>query len=431
MFSLSAHNTTVRQEIQGGFVTFITMAYILFVNPAILAQAGIPQEQAFFATVLATLVGTLLMGLYANLPIAVAPGMGLNAYFTYTLVIGEKISYASALSVVFVSGIIFLILSLTPLRTRLIEAIPNTLKLAITGGIGLFIASLGLKMSGILTSDEATLIKMGDLTSKEAAITLVGLLLAAALTVRKVKGAILYAILVSGILAFITGELKFTGDVLSVPSVPEGLIVWNPLTAVGDVLQYGLFGGVLSFVLVTMFDTTGTMVAVGEQAGLIEKDGSLKNSGKALVADSSAMVVGAMFGTSPTTAYIESASGVAAGGRTGLTSVTVGLLFAVAAFFGPFVGAISSVPAITAPALILVGAFMLQTLKQMDWDDFADAFTAFIVIAIMPLAGSIATGIAFGFIFYPILKAFQGKRVHGLIYFFGVLFFIQLFFFAH
>ncbi|MFZ0076527.1 MAG: NCS2 family permease [Exiguobacterium undae] len=428
MFKLSEHNTTTKREIQAGFITFITMAYILFVNPTILSEAGIPQDQAFSATIIATLVGTLLMGFYANLPIAVAPGMGLNAYFTYTLVIGEKIPYQTALSVVFVAGIIFLLLSLSPLRTKLIEVIPATLKLAITGGIGLFIASLGLKMSGILVADPATLMTIGSLTSPEAMITLIGLLVAAVLTLKRVPGGLLYAMLLAGLLAFLSGELTFSKTLIALPTLPEGILVANPFSAVQDVIQYGLFGGVLSFVLVTMFDTTGTMVAVGEQAGLIEKDGSLKNSERALLSDSTAMVVGSMFGTSPTTAYVESASGVAAGGRTGLTSVTVGLLFALAAVFGPIVQSISAVPAITAPALLLVGALMLQNIKQIDWDDFGEAFTAFMIIVIMPLSGSIATGIAFGFIIYPIMKAVQKQRVHALIYLFAVLFFIQLFF---
>lgn len=428
MFKLSAHDTTVKREIQAGFITFITMAYILFVNPTILSEAGIPQDQAFSATIVATLIGTLLMGFYANLPIAVAPGMGLNAYFTYTLVIGEKIPYQTALSVVFVAGIIFLLLSLSPLRTKLIEVIPTTIKLAITGGIGLFIASLGLKMSGILVADPATLITIGSLTSPEALITLVGLLVAAILTVKRVPGGLLYAMVLSGVLAFLTGELTFSKTLIALPTLPEGILVANPLTAVQDVIQYGLFSGVLSFVLVTMFDTTGTMVAVGEQAGLIEEDGSLKNSERALLSDSTAMIAGAMFGTSPTTAYVESASGVAAGGRTGLTSVTVGILFALSAVFGPIVQSISSVPAITAPALLLVGALMLQNIKQIQWEDFSEAFTAFMVIIIMPLSGSIATGIAFGFIIYPIMKAVQKQRVHFLIYLFAVLFFIQLFF---
>ncbi|HCN58629.1 MAG TPA: guanine permease [Exiguobacterium sp.] len=428
MFKLSAHDTTVKREIQAGFITFITMAYILFVNPTILSEAGIPQDQAFSATIIATLIGTLLMGFYANLPIAVAPGMGLNAYFTYTLVIGEKIPYQTALSVVFVAGIIFLLLSLSPLRTKLIEVIPTTIKLAITGGIGLFIASLGLKMSGILVADPATLITIGSLTSPEALITLVGLLVAAILTVKRVPGGLLYAMVLSGVLAFLTGELTFSKSLIALPTLPEGILVANPLTAVQDVIQYGLFSGVLSFVLVTMFDTTGTMVAVGEQAGLIEEDGSLKNSERALLSDSTAMIVGSMFGTSPTTAYVESASGVAAGGRTGLTSVTVGILFALSAVFGPIVQSISSVPAITAPALLLVGALMLQNIKQIQWEDFSEAFTAFMIIIIMPLSGSIATGIAFGFIIYPIMKAVQKQRVHFLIYLFAVLFFIQLFF---
>jgi AGZA family xanthine/uracil permease-like MFS transporter len=340
MFKLAAHQTTVKSEIQAGFVTFITMAYILLVNPTILADAGIPQAQAFSATIIATLFGTLLMGFYANLPIAVAPAMGLNAYFTYTLVVGEKIPYQTALSVVFVAGVIFLLLSLSPIRTKLIEIIPMSLKLAITGGIGLFIASLGLKMSGILIGSEDTLVTIGALTSPEALITLIGLLVAAILTIKRVPGAILYAMILSGVIAFLTGELNFSDSFVALPTFPEGLIITNPFNAIRDVFQYGLFGGVLSVVLVTMFDTTVTMVAVGEQAGLIAEDGSLKNSERALLSDSTAMVAGSLFGTCPTTAYVESAAGVAAGGRTGLTSVTDGILFALSAIFGPFVQSI-------------------------------------------------------------------------------------------
>ena len=433
MFQLEQHNTTVKKEILAGLTTFLTMAYIVVVNPIILSDAGVPIDQVFVATIIAAVIGTLLMGLFANYPLAIAPGMGLNAYFTYAVVLGSngKIDYLTAFGAVFVAGIIFVILSLTPLREKLISSIPENLKLAITAGIGLFIAFIGLRMSGLVVAHESNLVSLGDLSSEPVILTLIGLAVTIILMARNVNGALFIGMVIIGVIAFFTGSLKIDG-VVALPHLPEGILVWNPLDAIGDVISYGLYGVVFSFILVTLFDTTGTMIGVAKQAGLM-KDGKLKNARAALLADSVATTAGAMVGTSPTTAFIESSSGVAAGGRTGLTSVTVGVLFIIASFFSPLVTSISGVAAITSPALIIVGSLMISAVKDIEWNGIDEAFPAFLVILTMPLTSSISTGIALGFISYPLLKFAKGKarEVHPLLYVFAVLFFIQLVFLPH
>ena len=433
MFQLKQHNTTVKQEMLAGLTTFLTMAYIVVVNPIILSDAGVPIDQVFVATIIAAVIGTLMMGLLANYPIAIAPGMGLNAYFTYAVVLGSngKIDYITAFGAVFVAGIIFVILSLTPLREKLISSIPENLKLAITAGIGLFIAFIGLRMSGLVVANESNLVGLGDLRSEPVILTIIGLAVTIILMARNVNGALFIGMVITGVIAFFTGSLKIDG-VVALPHLPEGILVWNPINAIGDVISYGLYGVVFSFLLVTLFDTTGTMIGVAKQAGLM-KDGKLKNTRAALLADSVATTAGAMVGTSPTTAFIESSSGVAAGGRTGLTSVTVGVLFIIASFFSPLVTSISGVAAITSPALIIVGSLMISAVKDIEWNGIDEAFPAFLVILSMPLTSSISTGIALGFISYPLLKLAKGKarEVHPLLYVFAVLFFIQLVFLPH
>ncbi|MBM7707485.1 AGZA family xanthine/uracil permease-like MFS transporter [Chryseomicrobium aureum] len=433
MFRLQQHGTTVKTEVVAGITTFLTMVYIVIVNPVILAEAGVPFDQVFLATIIAAVVGTLWMALFANYPIAIAPGMGLNAFFTYTVVISSngQIDYLTAFSAVFIAGIIFVILSLTSLREKLIISIPSNLKHGITAGIGLFISFIGLRMSTIVEAHETNLVKLGDLTSPAVLLTLFGLLVTLILMVRNVYGAIFYGMVATGVVAFFTGQLKFDGF-FEIPSLPEGILVWNPVTAFLDVIQFGMLGIVVSFVLVTLFDTTGTMVGVAKQAGLMKGE-RLPRARQALLADSVATTVGSMFGTSPTTAYIESSSGVAVGGRTGLTTLTVGILFIIAAFLGPFVAALSGVAAITAPALIIIGSLMIGAVKHIEWDAFDEAFPAFIVILAMPLTSSIATGIELGFIIYPILKIVQGryKEVHPLLYIFAVLFLFQLIYLPH
>ncbi|KUP08119.1 guanine permease [Bacillus coahuilensis p1.1.43] len=431
MFKLDENKTTVKTELLAGLTTFLTMVYIVVVNPSILTDAGVPFNQVFLATVIAAVVGTLWMGLVANYPIAIAPGMGLNAYFAYSVVLGGGVSYQVAFASVFVAGILFVLLSLTALRRKLIEAIPSNLKNAISAGIGLFIAFIGLKNSGIIVANPATIVGLGDLHSLPVILSLVGLLVTLILMILRVNGALFFGMIITAIIAFFTGELSFEQGIAQFPMFADGVFAFG-LSDLADVFTYGLYAVIFSFLLVTIFDTTGTMVGVASQAGLMN-DGKMPRARQALLADSVATTVGATLGTSPTTAYIESSSGVAAGGRTGLTSVTVAGLFAIAAFFAPLVGSISSVAAITAPALIIVGSFMMGHIAQIDWNKLDEAFPAFLVILTMPLTSSIATGIAFGFITYPVLKVFKGewRDVHPLLYIFAVLFFIQLVFLPH
>ncbi|MEK3807582.1 NCS2 family permease [Metabacillus sp. SLBN-84] len=429
MFKLKEHQTTVRTETLAGITTFLTMVYIVVVNPIILADAGVPFDQVFTATIIAAIVGTLWMALAANYPIAIAPGMGLNAYFAYSVVGGHQVSYQVAFASVFVAGIIFLILSLTPFRKKLIEAIPANLKYGITAGIGLFIAFIGLRLTGIVTDHPENLVTLGDLSSPPVILALIGLAVSLLLMSLNVHGALFFGMIITGIIAYFTGELSFENGFVSVPSLPEGFMVLNPADAIGQVISNGLYAVVFSFLLVTIFDTTGTMIGVAQQAGLM-KGNELPNARKALLADSAATTVGAMFGTSPTTAYIESSAGVAAGGRTGLTTLTVAVLFGLTAFFSPLVGAVSGIAAITAPALIIVGSLMMGNIAKINWNELDEAFPAFLVIIAMPLTSSIATGIALGFISYPLMKIAKGKwkEVHLFVYIFAVLFFIQLVF---
>jgi AGZA family xanthine/uracil permease-like MFS transporter len=433
LFHLKKNNTTVKTEVLAGMTTFLTMAYIVIVNPIILADAGVPFEQVFIATIIAAVVGTLWMALFANYPIAIAPGMGLNAYFTSVVLASDgQLDYMAAFSAVFIAGLLFVLLSMTSFREKLIESIPESLKLGITAGIGLFIAFIGLRLSGIVAPHESNLVKLGDLTSPPVLLALFGLLVTVILMTLNIYGSIFIGMILTGIVAVFTNQLKFEGTLWKLPQLPEGILVWNPITAFGDVISHGLYGVVFAFLIVTLFDTTGTMIGVAKQAGLM-KGNKLPRARHALLADSVATTFGSMFGTSPTSAYIESSSGVAVGGRTGLTTLTVSILFLVAAFFGPLVSTLSGVSAITAPALIIVGSLMIGAVKDIDWDSFDEAFPAFLVILTMPLTSSIATGIALGFITYPLLKVVKGKgkQVPVLLYIFAVLFTYQLLFLPH
>ncbi|WHX41731.1 NCS2 family permease [Mesobacillus sp. AQ2] len=433
MFKLKENNTTIKTEMMAGLTTFFTMVYIVVVNPIILADAGVPFEQVFTATIIAAVIGTLWMALFANYPIAIAPGMGLNAYFAYSVVGNhQNITYETAFAAVFIAGLIFVILSLTSFREKLIEAIPVNLKHGITAGIGLFIAFIGLRLTGIITAHPTNLVALGDLHSPSALLALVGLAITLILMVLNINGALFLGMVATALIAFFTGQLNFNEGFMAMPSLPEGMIVLNPWTALMDVIQNSLYAVVFSFILVTIFDTTGTMIGVAHQAGLM-KGNSMPRAREALLSDSIATAAGAMFGTSPTTAYIESSSGVAAGGRTGLTSLTVAGLFILAAFFGPLVSAVSGLSAITAPALIIVGSLMMGSISKITWDELDEAFPAFLIILSMPLTSSIATGIALGFISYPLLKIVRGRwrEVHPLLYVFAVLFFYQLAFLPH
>ncbi|MFK9118488.1 NCS2 family permease [Peribacillus castrilensis] len=430
MFKLKERNSNIKTEVLAGLTTFLTLAYIIVVNPMILSDAGVPFDQAFTATILAIIVGTLCMALLANYPIVIAPAMGLNAYFAYSVLGTHDISYTVAFSAVFVTGIIFILLSLTSFRSKLIEAIPNNLKHAISAGIGLFITFIGLRLSGVVTQHESNLVTLGSFRNPSVALTLVGLVITIVLIVRNVQGAIFIGMIVTAIIAFFTGQLEING-LVSTPSLPEGIIVANPITSIADVINYGLYGVVFSILLVMLFDTTGALLGIVRQAGLL-KENKLEKSGSAFFADSIGTTVGAMFGTSPTAASVESSAGVGAGGKTGLTALVVAILFLITAFFSPLIGAVSNVAAITAPSLIIVGSMMIKSINEIDWTHFDESFPAFLVIVAMPLTSSIANGIALGFIAYPILKMARGKfrEVHPFVYLFAVLFLYQLIFLA-
>lgn len=426
LFKLNENNTNIRTEVVAGVTTFLTMVYIIVVNPTILSSVGVPFDQVFMATVISVVVGTVFMALFANYPIAIAPGMGMNAYFA-TVVGSQGLSYQVVFGTVFIAGIIFILLSFTKLRETLIGAIPPSLKFGITSGIGLFIAFLGLRMSGIVVSDEVNLVAFGDLHQPMTLLTLAGLFITLVLMAWNVKGALFLGMFVTGIIGFFTGQLQFEGFV-SAPPMP----VFFDMDIAG-VFSNSLYTVVFAFLLVTIFDTTGTMVGVAEQAGFM-RNGNLPRAKSALLADATATTVGSMFGTSPSSAYVESTSGVAAGGRTGLTSIVVAVLFTLSIFFTPIIRVIANLPAITAPVLIIVGCFMMEGLARIDWKTFDEAFPAFAIILIMPLTSSIATGISIGFITYPLLKLVsgKGKDVHGLLYLFGIIFILQMVFFpAH
>lgn len=424
-FKLTEQGTTVKTEIAAGFTTFLTMSYIIIVNPAILTAAGIPANQVFMATIISAVIASGWMGLVANYPIAIAPGLGLNAYFVSVVATG--VDYKTAFSSVFIAGIIFLLLSLTSFREKLILSIPESLKSAISAGIGLFIAFVGLRLSSVIIADPVNLVKLGDLHSPTVLLTLFGLMLTVILLLLNVPGAIFVSMVIIAIVAFATGQITFDGFI-SLPKLGNQLMITNPIKPFKDIVNHSLYGAVLSFLLITIFDTTGTMIGVAKRAGLM-KDGNLPRAKQALFADALGTTVGSIFGTSPTTAYIESGTGVAVGGRTGLTAVVVAFLFFLSSFFYPVVSVLASVPAITSPALIIVGSMMIGEAANINWDDFSEAFPAFLVIIAMPLTSSIATGLALGFMTYPITKLIkkESKEVHPLIYLFAVLFFIQLF----
>ncbi|WP_428908872.1 NCS2 family permease [Niallia sp. Krafla_26] len=424
LFHLNKLGTNVKTEIIAGFTTFLTMAYIIVVNPAILSAAGVPFNQVFIATIIAAVIGTLIMALFANYPIAIAPGMGVNAYFA-SVVATHGVTYQVVFGTVFLAGLLFLLLTFTNLRELIIESIPAPLKYGITAGIGLFIAFQGLKMSGIVVQNPETYVAFGDLRNPVTTLSIIGLFITLILTTRKINGALFIGMFLTAIIGYFMGMLQIEG-IIAAPPKP----VFFDLDITG-VFSNGLYGVVFAFLLVTLFDTTGTIIGVTEQAGLM-KNGKLPRAKAALTADALATTVGATIGTTPSTAYIESSSGVAAGGRSGLTTLTVAILFLVAMFFSPLVAAISSLSAITAPALIIVGSYMMGGLAKINWSAFDEALPAFLVILTMPLTASISTGIAVGFITYPILKLVGGKakEVHPILYVFAVLFIVQLVFFT-
>jgi adenine/guanine/hypoxanthine permease len=402
-FGLAASGSSIGTELRAGLATFLTMAYIMFVNPAILAQAGMDHGAVFVATCLAAAAGSLLMGLCANYPIALAPGMGLNAYFALTMVPELGGNWQLALGCVFVAGVLFFLLSLSPLRAWLIDAIPMSLKLGIAAGIGFFLALIALENAGIVSADPVTLVTLGDLSKPQAWLAASGFLLIAGLAVRKIPGAIILGVLVITVAAVVLGLEPWHGVAAPPPSLAPTFLKMD----VPGVFQLGLVTMVLTLLLVTILDTAGTLIGVARQAGLLDREGRLPRARQAFLADSGAAALGAALGTSTNTAYIESAAGVEEGGRTGLTAVTVALLFLLALLLAPLA---QTVPLYaTAPALLFVACLMASSLGALSWDDPTDTIPALIIVLMMPLSYSIATGIGLGFIAYVALKALAGR----------------------
>ena len=402
-FQLRAHRSNLRTECLAGLSTFLAMAYILFVNPDILAAAGMPRDAVFVATCLAAAFGSVLMGLYANYPIAMAPGMGLNAYFAFTVVGTLGYSWQAALGAVFISGLLIVAVSLFRVREWIINAIPRSQKLAISAGIGLFLAIIGLKNAGLIAASPATFVTLGNLHAPTTLLAIAGLLLIIGLEARRVTGGIVIGVLVVTVLAVALGLSPFHGVFAMPPSLAPTFLELD----ITGAFNAGLVAVVLTFFLVELFDATGTLIGVSHRAGLLDADGKLPRLKRALLADSTAIAAGSLLGTSSTTAYIESAAGTAAGGRTGLTAVVVGLLFLAALFLAPLAG---TVPAFaTAPALIYVAVLMSRALADVDWDDLTEAAPAFLCAISMPLTFSIAHGIAFGFVSYAAIKLLAGR----------------------
>ena len=419
-FKLSQHDTTVRQELLGGITTFMTMAYIVVVNPQILAQAGMPAEGVLFATCISAAVATLVMGLYANYPIALAPGMSLNAYFTYSVCLGMHIPWQTALGVVFISGVLFLILTVTRVREQIVNGIPDCLKHSTAAGIGMFIAFVGLRNARIVVANQATFVGIGNFSDREVQTALFGVVLTLILMSRKVNGAILWGILGTALLGILRGLSHWPSALVS---MPHPSLTFLKLDLRGAV-HLGLFEIIFAFLFVDLFDNIGTLVGVCEQAGFV-KDGKIPRVGRALLSDAVGTVVGSLTGTSTVTSYIESAAGVAAGARTGLSNVFVAGFFAIAVFFSPLAAAIPNFA--TAPALIVVGALMTQSIAHVKWDDFTEGFPAFITMLATPLTFSIASGLSLGLIAYTVAKVGAGRlrEVSVLIWILSGLFILR------
>jgi AGZA family xanthine/uracil permease-like MFS transporter len=428
-FKFSERKTDFSTEIIAGMTTFVTMVYIVVVNPAILSKTGMDFNGVFVATILASMIGTLIMGIFANYPIAIAPGMGMNAYFAFAVVLAMGVAWQQALGAVFIASVIFMILSFTKFRNSLIDAIPISLKQGITAGIGLFITFIGLQNAKLIVGSPATLVTLGNLEDPMTFLTVIGLIISLVLMVNRVKGALFLGMILTAIIAFFQGLLVLPDTFFSMPSGLDKTFMQMDIQGVFD---GGLYAIIFTFLIVTLFDTTGTMLGIGEQAGLI-KEGKFPNIRGALLADAFGSTFGAILGTSPTSSYVESGAGVAAGGRTGFTAVVVALLFALVLFCAPIAQMLASLPAVTAPSLIIVGFLMMNGLRKIDWNDMEEAFPAFLVLLMMPLCYSITTGVGIGFIIYPLLKIFRGKaaQVHPLMYIFMLLFIVQLGFLNH
>ena len=393
-FKLKENGTNVRTEVIAGITTFLTMAYILAVNPGILSATGMDANALFTTTALAAVVGTLVMALWAKLPFALAPGMGLNAFFAFSVVLGMGYSWQFALTAVLIEGIIFILLTIFNIREAIVDAIPKSIQTAISAGIGLFIAFIGLQNAGIIVNNDATLVHLGDITSGSALLALIGLVITSVLIIKKVKGDLLIGIIVTALIGIPMGITQLKGFASLPPSIEPIFFKFD----FSQVFTFDMMIVVFTFLFVDIFDTLGTLVGVSRKANMLDKDGKVPNVKKAFMADAIGTTVGSMLGTSTVTTYVESAAGVSEGGRTGLTSLVTALCFVAALFFAPLFIAIPG--AATAPALILVGLFMLSPIKELDLSDYSESIPAFITILAMPLAYSIAEGITLGALSY-------------------------------
>jgi AGZA family xanthine/uracil permease-like MFS transporter len=419
-FRLTENQTTVRREFLGGLTTFITMAYIVVVNPQILSQTGMPVDGVLFATCVAAGIATLVMGLYANYPIALAPGMSLNAYFTYVVCLGMHVPWRTALGVIFFSGVFFLILTVTRVREQIVNGIPECLKYSTAGGIGMFIAFVGMRNAKLVVANAATFVSLGSFANRETQLACIGLGIMLILMTRKLNGAILIGIFATTVLGILRGMASWPTAIFSWPHPSS---TWLQLDLRGA-LHLGLLEIVFVFLFVDLFDNVGTLVGVCEQGGFV-KDGKIPRVGRALVSDAVGTIFGALTGTSTVTSYIESAAGVAAGARTGLANVFTAVLFLLAAFCAPLAAAIPGYA--TAPALILVGALMTESIGRVEWKDFTEAVPAFITLVATPLTFSIATGLSFGLISYTLVKVVAGKfrEVSAVIWILTALFILR------
>ncbi len=424
-FKLKEHGTDKKTEMMAGLTTFLTMAYIIFVNPMILSATGMDKGALMTVTIIAAAFGTILVGVWANVPLAMAPGMGLNAFFAYSLVLAGVVpNWQTALGVVFFSGIFFLIITLLGIREKIINAIPVSLRLSVAAGIGLFITFIGLKNMGVVANNDVTLVQLGEF-SVPLLLSLIGLIVIAALEVKKVKGSILIGILLTTILAVVTGQqaLPNVSDVVTTPPSMGPIFMQIDFA---QAFSFGLISAAFSFMFVDLFDSIGTIMACAHNAGMVDEDGNIQKVDKILEADAIATVVGSCLGTSTTTTYIESGSGIAAGGRTGLTSVTVAILFLLCLFFTGVIGIVPGYA--TAPALVMVGIHMFRNVKEIDFKDIEVAIPSFLTIIIMPLTYNISLGIAFGFISYIIISVASGdrKKICPTMWVIGALSLIQL-----
>ena len=429
-FMLKENNTDVRTEVLAGVTTFMTMAYILAVNPLILSDAGMDAGGVFTATALSAAIATLVMALYAKYPFGLAPGMGLNAFFAYTVVLGDmQKSWQFALTAILIEGILFIILSFFNVREGIFNSIPLNLKNAVSVGIGLFIAFLGLDGAGIIQAGEGTLLGLGDLTSGAPLVAIIGILVTGFLFAKNVKGALLIGILVSTLVGIPLGVTELPAGVNNIMSLPPSVSkVAFKFVGFDEIFSWDMLIVVFTFLFVDIFDTVGTLAGVASKADMLDEDGKLPRVGKALTADSIGTIAGACLGTSTVTTFVESASGVAAGGRTGLTALSTAGMFLLALFFAPLFTLIPA--AATAPALVIVGLFMMSPIKQIDFEDYTESIPAFLTIIMMPFSGSIAEGIVFGMISYVVLKAVTGrfKEVSWTMTIISILFVLRIIF---